>query len=398
MVEIHGSCASPFAEVRRQFERNFAEHGEVGASVCVTVDGERVVDLWGGATSSSGDALPWQADTLVGVYSCTKGMTAMCAHVLAARGRLDLDAPVANYWPGFARAGKEGATVRMVLDHSAGVPAWRDELPAGAAEDWDYMVRRVEEEPAFWEPGTRHGYHMLSFGWTVGELVRRVSGKSLGRFLAEDVAAPTGADVWIGLPEAEEPRVARFVPHRPDPEAPTAFTRAIRADRRGLPALALLNQGRFNPASRAGRAAEVGGAGGLASARGLADLYRPVALGGAPLVDADGVARMAEVSSAGARDATLGLATRFSLGFMKAMDNRRSDGDRDSMILSSSAFGHAGAGGSLGFADPACRTSFGYVMNRLGPGVLLNERGQGLVDATYRALGYRSDAAGVWAP
>ena len=167
---------------------------------------------------------------------------------------------------------------------------------------------------------------MLSFGWTVGELVRRVSGKSLGRFLAEDVAGPVGADVWIGLPESEEGRVARFIPHRPDPAAPSAFTRAIRADRQSLPALALLNQGRFNPGSRAGRASEVGAAGGLATARGLADLYRPLATGGAPLVDADTLARMGEVSSAGVRDATLGLATRFSLGFMKSIDNRRSDG------------------------------------------------------------------------
>jgi CubicO group peptidase (beta-lactamase class C family) len=203
--------------------------------------------------------------------------------------------------------------------------------------------------------------------------------------------------VWIGLPEAEEARVARFIPHRPDPAAPSAFTRAIRADRASLPALALLNQGRFNPGSRAGRAAEVGAAGGLATARGLADLYRPLATGGAPLVDPDTLARMGEVATASPRDATLLLGTRFSLGFMKSIDNRRSDGDRDSVLVSSAAFGHVGAGGSVGFADPGCRMSFGYVMNRLGPGVLLNERGQSLVDAAYRALGYRSDASGVWA-
>jgi CubicO group peptidase (beta-lactamase class C family) len=399
MVDVQGTCHPRFAEVRREAERNFAERGEVGASVCVTVDGERVVDLWGGSVAGSSEGGParWEADTLVVVFSCTKGMTALCAHVLVGRGLLDVEAPVAEYWPEFARAGKEATTVRMLLDHSAGVPTWREKLPDGAAHDFDEMAHRLEQEAPFWEPGTRSGYHMLSFGWTVGEVVRRVSGRSLGTFLREEVAGPAGADVWIGLPDSEERRVSRVIPFAPDPAQPSRFTQALRADRSSIQALALLNGGGFNPNSRASRAAEVGAAGGLASARGLAAMYQPLALGGGDLVDPDTLARMAQVATATDRDATLLIGTRFSLGFMTSIDNRRRvDSDHDSAVLSSTAFGHVGAGGSIGFADPACRMSFGYVMNRQGPGILLNERGQSLVDATYRALGYASNASGAW--
>lgn len=398
---VSGATHPGFAPVRAAFERNFAERGEVGASLCVTVDGETVVDLWGGHVAGrpdEGEAQPWQADTLVVVFSATKGWVALCAHLLVARGLLDLDAPVADYWPGFAKAGKAGVTVRMVLDHSAGVPTWREKLPAGAAYDWELMVARVEDEVPFWEPGTRNGYHMLSFGWTVGELVRRVSGLGLGAFLRAELAGPLDADVWIGLPESEEGRVSNMIPFAPDPSSPSAFTQAIRADRRGLQSLALLNQGGFNPNRREGRAAEIGGAGGVASARGMARLYRPFATGGGGLVDPDTLARMGEVAVATGSDAVLLLPTRFGLGFMKSMDNRRrASGDRYSAIMGREAFGHVGAGGSIGFADPACGMSFGYAMNRHGEGILLNDRGQSLVDATYRCLGYRSDASGAWA-
>jgi CubicO group peptidase (beta-lactamase class C family) len=397
MPESKGTCAPEFEIVRREFERNFSERDEVGASVCVTVDGERVVDLWGGTAETRDGSQPWEADTLVVVFSCTKGMTALCAHVLVAREELDLDAPVAEYWPAFATAGKEQATVRMMLDHSVGVPTWREKLPNGSAYDWEYMVQRLEAEAPFWEPGTRHGYHMLSFGWTVGELVRRVAGCSLGTFLRREIADPFRADVWVGLPESEQNRVARVIPFVPDPANPSAFTQAIRADRSSISALALLNQGGFNPNSRKAHAAEIGGAGGLATGRGLAAMYRPLALGGGELVDPDTLARMGEVAVATECDATLLTGSRFSLGFMKSMDNRRRrSGDRDSAILSSSAFGHVGAGGSIGFADPGCRMSFGYTMSRMGSGILLNDRGQALVDATYRSLGFSSDRSGVW--
>lgn len=397
MVELQGSCHSDFAEVREVFGTGFADHGELGASVCISLDGERVVDLWGGSTTTREDASPWDADTLVPVFSCTKGWVAMCLHVLVARGLVDVHAPVARYWPAFAQNGKEQVTVRMVLDHSVGLPAWRDPLPEGSPYDWDYMVRRCEVEAPFWEPGTRHGYHPISFGWLVGEIVRRVSGKSVGTFLREEIAGPLGADVWLGLPESEEHRVAPVRFFMPDRDNPDAITRAARADRSSIQALALGNMGGINANTRECHAAEIGGAGGLASARGLADLYRPFAQGGDGVVDSDTLALMGEVATAAESDATLLMSTRFSLGFMKSIDNRANTlADPYSAIISSTAFGHVGAGGSIGFADPGCEMSFGYVMNRQGESMLLNERGQGLIDATYRSLGYRTNSPGCW--
>ena len=214
-TEVSGVCEPAFAAVREELARNFDELDEVGASVCVTVDGERVVDLWGGRRAEDPEAPAWEADTLVVVFSCTKGMTATCAHVLASRGELDLDAPVAEYWPEFGKAGKERATVRMMLDHSVGVPALRAKLPAGSVYDWPSMISRLEEEPPFWEPGTRNGYHAITFGWTVGELVRRVSGRSLGTFLREEVGPPARTSGWASLTRRE--RVAPVIPFVPGP-------------------------------------------------------------------------------------------------------------------------------------------------------------------------------------
>jgi CubicO group peptidase (beta-lactamase class C family) len=392
---ISGTCSDRFTAVRAAFEENFDRHGEVGASVCVTVDGETLVDLWGGVQAGEA-AEPWDADTMVTAFSCTKGAVALAAHVLVDRGELDLERPVSDYWPEFAANGKERATVRMLLDHTVGVPTWREKVPQGEVYDFDAMADRCAREAAFWEPGTRQGYHMLSFGWLIGEVIRRVSGMSVGAFLREAVTGPAGADFHLGVPESIEPRVSRIIPFMPDPARPSAMTLEVRADRSSIPALALLNQGGMNPNTRECHAAEIGGGGGVASARGLAGIYRGFATGEA--VGSDTLARMARVSAATERDATLGVHTRFGLGFMLSMDNRRrpEGWDRDSALLSDTAFGHVGAGGSLGFADPAERVSFGYVMNRMGEGLLLNERGQGLVDAVYRSLGYRSNAPGAW--
>jgi len=398
---IDGFCDERFAAVAREFARNFEARGEVGASVSVTLDGRTMLDIWGGAAEPDGGRA-WESDTVSIVFSCTKGVTALCAHMLASRGLLDIEAPVAKYWPEFARRGKQDVTVRMMLDHSVGVPVFREPLPPGSVNDWEYMVGRLEVEEPFWKPGTRNGYHMINFGWTVGELVRRVSGRSLGTFLREELAGPLGADFWIGLPEEIEPRVAPIIPYVPEPGTSLgAFVEALLGDPQSLQAQAVLNLGGFDPNSRACHAAEIGGAGGISNARGLARLYTPFACGGTfegrTYVDPVTLARMGEVSAATKEDATLLIPTRFALGFMKSIDNRRrTSGDRDSALLSSSAFGHVGAGGSIGFADPNERLAFGYSMNRMGMGILLNERGQSLVDATYRALGYASNESGVW--
>lgn len=396
-VEVSGQCDPRFEGVKAEFERNLAERGEVGASVHVLVDGQPVVDLWGGVVKGVEEERPWEADTAVVVYSCTKGATALSAHLLIDRGQLDLDAPVGDYWPEFATNGKEAATVRMMLNHSVAVPALRERLPEKACCDWDLMCERLAAEEPWWEPGTRNGYHMITFGWTVGELVRRVSGRSLGTFFAEEIAGPQDADFWIGLPDAAADRVAPILQPVPDRDNLSRFTRTLLDDKTSLQRMAWLNTGGFDPNDPEVRRAEIGGGGGIATARGLARTYAPLAAGGGDLFSPGAVTRMGEVSMATGCDATLLLPTRFGLGFMKSMDNRRAPaGMRDSAILSSTAFGHVGAGGSIGFADPACGLSFGYAMNQMGNGILLNDRGQSLVDATYRALGFSDDSAGVW--
>jgi CubicO group peptidase (beta-lactamase class C family) len=401
-MAVYGSCDPQFQSVRQEFERNFRERGEVGASVCVTVHGETVVDLWGGIARTDTQT-PWTAETVSLVFSSTKGATALCAHILASRGLLDLDALVATYWPEFTQAGKAQIPVKMLLNHQAGLPAVRTPLPQGAYADWELMVTALANEEPFWEPGTRNGYHALTMGWLVGEVVRRVSGKSLGTFFQEEIAKPLGLDFWIGLPKDKESRVAPMIAAAPDPDS--LFFREI-AKPGSLQSLVLLNSGGYMGAApeydyRAAHAAEIGAAGGITNARGLAGMYAPLACGGTlkgvELVGPDTLARMAAVSSATGRDAVLVMPTRFSLGFMKSMDNRRAPlGVRDSVLISEDAFGHVGAGGSFGFADPTAAMSFGYTMNRMGPGASLNERGQSLVDATYRSLGYRSDASGAW--
>ncbi len=401
-----GTCKLGFERVAEAFEKNFVARGEVGASVCLTVRGKTVVDLWGGVADPKTGA-PWSRDTVSIVFSCTKGATALCAHVLASRGKLDLDAPVTELWPEFGHNGKEHVTTRMMLDHSAGVPALRAPVKESGPYEWDYMTGRLAEEEPFWPPGTRNGYHGFTFGWTVGEMVRRASGVSLGAFFRNEVAGPLGLDFWIGLPEEIEPRVAPIIPYvYKATEAKTPFMIDL-ATRRDSPAsLFYFNVGAWRTGganTRAGHAAEIGAANGITNARGLAGMYAPLSTGGGKLVDAKTLARMAEVSMATHDDATLRIPTRFALGFMKSMDNRRRSvgatlfgEDVDSVILGSGAFGHVGAGGSLGFADPVAGFSFGYTMNRMGPGLLMNERGQALVDAAYQSLGYRNKDAGVW--
>ena len=401
-----GTAKPGFERVAEAFEKNFDAKGEVGASLCLTVGGETVVDLWGG-TADQKTGAPWNKDTVSIVFSCTKGATAIAAHVLASRGKLDLDAPVAELWPEFARNGKERATTRMMLDHSVGVPALRAKVKDSGPYEWDYMTHMLAEEAPFWEPGTRNGYHGFTFGWTVGEMVRRAAGVSLGTFFQDEIAKPLGIDFWIGLPEAIEPRVAPIIAYAyKAEEAKTPFMIDLATKRDSPAALFYFNVGAWRAGganTRAGRAAEIGAANGVTNARGLAGMYAPLANGGGKLVDGETLTRMGEVSMATHDDATLRIPTRFALGFMKSMDNRkRSVGaklfgpDVDSVIMSSAAFGHVGAGGSLGFADPAAGLSFGYTMNRMGPGLLMNERGQALVDAAYLSLGYKNKDGGVW--
>lgn len=377
---ISGYCDPAFAPVAEAFAQNFRDRGELGASVCLIVDGHLAVDLWGGLTAPDGP--PWQRDTLHVVFSCTKAATALCIHLLAVRGALDLDAPLAAIWPDL-RAAQAGATLRMALDHTIGLPALREPVKPDALTDTPWMVARLEAEAPFWPPGTRQGYHALTYGFLLGEVVRRVTGQTLGTFLAQEIAAPLNLDFHIGLPEAHEPRVAPVFPARSAPDSP--FMAAAKTP--GTAAnLFVFNSGDW-PArgvhTRAGRAAEIGAAGGIGNARALARMFAAT-LDGRLGLDPGA---LATCSAATHCDETLRVPTRFGPGFMLAMDNRHPNRGGEGLIIGPRAFGHVGMGGSLGFADPEARMAFGYTMNRLGPGLLLNDRGQSLADAAYRCLG-----------
>lgn len=395
---ISGYCDSRFAPVAEVFAQNFAQRGELGASLALVVDGEVVVDLWGGLTAP--DGAPWQRDTVHVVFSCTKAATALCIHLLAARGALDLDAPLATIWPEL-RAAQAGATVRMMLDHTIGLPALRDPVTADCMTDTPYMTARLEAEAPFWTPGTRQGYHALTYGFLLAEVVRRVTGQSLGTFFAENIAVPLGLDFHIGLPADIEPRVAPVFPHRPPKGAPDTPFMAAAKTPGSVTNLFVFNSGDW--ATRgvntpAGRAAEIGAAGGVGNARSLAQMFAALVDGGERLgLTPDQIAGFATCSAASHCDETLRAPTRFGPGFMLSMDNRHPNRGGDGLIIGVQAFGHVGMGGSLGFADPAAGLAFGYTMNRLGAGLLLNDRGQSLVDAAYRCLGYRTTASGFWA-
>ena len=387
---IDGTCEPGFDGVRQAFEANFAERSEVGASVCVTVDSETVVDLWGGVADPA-TGRPWERDTLALVWSCTKGVVGLCAHVLASRGELDLDAPVAKYWPEFGAAGKEEIPVRWLLTHQAGVAALDEPIPDGGLADWDLVVGRLAAQPPHWVPGTTHGYHALTFGHLVGEVVQRVTGQSIGSFLRREVTGPLDLDVWIGLPEEHHDRIAPNISAEPDPAAPLPrFYEAALTDPTSLAHKVMMNSGGFLFPGAVNDptiwTAEIPSANGITNARGLAGVYVPLACGGEDLVDQRSLALMGNVASAVALDAVMAVPTRWSVGFMKADDNRHlPPGNDDSVLIPETAFGYLGSGGSLGFADPARRLSFAYVMNRQGATTGLDERGQSLVDAALAA-------------
>ena len=403
-MDVQGRCDERFAEVAEEFERNFAERGEVGASVAVTVAGETVVDLWGGTTDAGGTR-PWEEDTLCVAMSSTKGATALCAHVLAAAGDLELDAPVATYWPEFAANGKDQVLVRHLLNHQAGLPALREPIPPGGLYDWDDVCARLAAEAPFWEPGTRHGYHALTFGFLVGEVVRRVSGTPIGDFWRTEVAEPLGLDLWMGLPDAEHHRVATLLaPPPPAGDQPLpAFLVRVLTEPGSIPSLIMLNNGGYLAPgewdSPAALRACIPAAGGVTNARALAGMYRAIVhdrVLGRFTLEPEDVARMGAVASAGGEDASLSSPGRWTLGFLKAGSSPVGVEPRLVVALSEEAFGHTGNGGSIGFADPGADLSFGYVMNQMQADMGLAPTGQSLVDAVYRSLGYRRTKYDLW--
>ncbi|HSV07952.1 MAG TPA: serine hydrolase domain-containing protein [Candidatus Binatus sp.] len=377
---IHGECRSRFGAVRDAFAANFAAGREVGASFAAIVGGNLVVDLWGGHADAA-RTRPWERDTIVNVFSTSKAMTALCAHILVDCGQLDVDAPVARYWPEFAMAGKHAITTRHLLTHSAGLAAIRQPLPSAALYDWTRMTSALAAEEPWWEPGSASGYHALTYGYLVGEVVRRITGATLGTFFRDEVARRLSADFHIGLPASEDARVAEMVP----PTAQeTAATPAAAVDPESL-----LGKVLGNPLVRAEfanrpewRRAEIPAANGHGNARSVARVMALLACGGA----LDGVRLLSERTLAAAiaeqrhaRDLVLPLAMRWGLGFMLSSPQLP-------LGPNPRTFGHGGWGGSLGIADLDAGVSWAYVMNKMSPGTTGDTRVAGMLAALYGSL------------
>jgi len=376
---VSGWVAPGFEPARKAFEENYAVSGEVGAAAHVILDGTVVVDLWGGAADEVGTR-PWQPDTLVNVWSTTKGWVALAMHMLAEQGLLNFDAPVSYYWPEFAQNGKSAVLVRHILTHTAGLPAPSMKVPDDAIYDWDAMVRSLEQSNLFWEPGTQCGYHAATFGWLNGEVLRRITGVSIGTFLRSQIAGPLGADVFIGLSPKEQARTAEIVP--PQLLAYLIFRAVTAMGGRSPRGMAFNNPPRPLKAvnTRRWQEAEIPSSNGHASARGLAQVYATLAQGGKVgekcFLSEAGV-ELAGREQVNTKDVVAGTRVRRTLGFMLPEPEQ---GDPRPMT----AFGHPGMGGSLGFADPSRRLAMGYVMNKMvfGP----DQRAARLCRAVYDCL------------
>lgn len=373
---ISGTCGSGFETVRHEFGRNFAERGELGASVCVLVDGHVVVDLVGG-WSDGARTQPWRADTLVDVYSVGKPVVALLALQLVDAGLIGLDDPISQVWPEFEAGGKGAATVRQALCHRAGVPAIRQPLTDADLWDWRRMADALAATDPWWEPGTRHAYHTNTYGHLVGEIVRRVSGETCGARLRA-VAGPLGADFWFGVPRAEQRRCAEVVWSGSATPPDVAFDRLS-----GDELMTML--GYFNPPGYSSvgvvntgewRGAEVPSTNGHATATAVARLYAGL-LGPGRLLSPGLLAEAVSPQSQGYCP-VLGEEVTFGLGFKPTVPRRPFGPNPGS-------FGHFGTGGAVGFADPGAGVAFGYVMNDVIPR-WQSSRNRALIDALYASL------------
>ena len=386
---VHGRCEPGFGRVRDALSEILAGGEEIGAALAVCVDGHLVVDLWAGYADAA-RTRPWDRDTIVNLYSIGKAVTAVCALRLVEAGRLDLDAPVARYWPEFAQAGKAQIPVRYLLTHQAALPAIARPLPSGAWSHWDVMTAALAAQAPWWEPGTGHGYHVNTQGFLVGEVVRRITGKTLGTYLREAVTGPAGVDFFIGLGPELEGRCADVLPQQATPEG-GELRRQLSVNPASLSGLPLMRVNAYrNPPEVSGtgvvntrpwRAAEVPSTNGHGNARAVARLYSALAgdgeLGGVHVLSPEMIARATEQQVYG-DDIVLQRPTRFGLGFQLTMAERP-------LGPSSRAFGHFGAGGSLGFADPDARVAFGYAMNQ-GRGGWQHKHVRHLIDLVYATL------------
>jgi CubicO group peptidase (beta-lactamase class C family) len=381
-ITVEGDVEPGWGAVADAFAANFAERDEVGAACCLYRSGRPVVDIWAGLADRTA-ATPWTRDTLQLVFSATKGATAICAHLLAERGDLDLDAPIADVWPEFAANGKQSIPLRWVLSHRAGLAAIDGDLTLPDVFARERVVDAIAAQAPNWQPNSAQGYHVRAYGWIVGEAVRRVTGRTLGRFFADEVAAPLGLEFWIGLPENEEVRVSSIVP------PPAAVLDAMASF---YPPDSVAGRAMSGPSGlftysemwngRALHAAELPSSNGIATARAVARMYAATVgtlAGGtgagtrvlSPPTIADATREQSDDA-----DLITGFPMRIASGFMLAPTIGP---------VGIHAFGHPGAGGSLGFADPDAELAFGYVMNRLEFGTL-DARSGHLAAAAYRCL------------
>ncbi|MFF8992292.1 serine hydrolase domain-containing protein [Streptomyces sp. NPDC014983] len=385
-VDVNGTVAEGFEPVREAFAANFALLGERGAAVAVYRHGRRVVDLWAGTRDVDGTA-PWEPGTAQIVRSATKGVVAAGLLLLHQRGELDLDAPVGAYWPEYKAAGKERTLVRHLPAHRAGVPVLDRPLTLAEAADPDLGAAAVAAQAPVWEPGTDHGYHAHTYSWLTGELIRRVTGRPVGAWLADEITGPVGADLWLGLPEAEQgrvgrvgdieaPRAAGALKLRPKRAVSAAYADPDSLTRRAFAAITPVPD-ENDPAYRA---AALPASSGIATADGLARVYASLIgeLDGGVRLFTPETMELARAEQSAGPDRVLVVNTRFGLGWMLHSGA--------SPLLAPGSFGHPGRGGSLGFADPESGIAFGYVTNGFTATVTADPRAQALVRALRTAL------------
>jgi CubicO group peptidase (beta-lactamase class C family) len=385
--EVRGHCDPCFAAVREAFASNFSLEDEIGAALCIHVGGACVVDLWGGHVDPDRTRL-WQQDTLVNAYSVGKGLLAILATAVIERGGLKLDAPVASLWPEFAAGGKSAVSLRELMAHRAGLPAVRERLPEDAQYDWPRMCGALAAQEPFWEPGTDHGYHVNTYGFLLGELVRRATGLPVGTALARLVTGPLDVEFFYGLPRSEHPRVAWTVAPDVQLTEPQQWARAFPATGDAAHDQ-MIWHAYFNPSGLSGlgtvntekwRLAAIPSTNGHGTARAVAAIYAAFLVGGAAGTPWAGPGLRAEALAihSDGEDRVLGRPSRFGLGFQLSQPARP-------IGPGPGAFGHYGYGGSLGFADPDAALAFGYLMNRPGER-WQTTRAKRLIDAVYACL------------
>jgi CubicO group peptidase (beta-lactamase class C family) len=385
MSMVNGYVTPEFFPVKEAFEALLMRDDSRGACLSLVYKGELVVDVWGGLANTE-EQQGWQQDTIANAFSCTKGIAAICVLRAVEQGKLNLNAHIGDYWPEFTQEGKAHLKVSDILSHKTGVSALNAFIQAEHLYDWDYMCQAVAEQAPWWPYGD-HGYSPLTFGWMIGEVFRRATGKTLGQFLQEELVLPLGLDCYIGTPESEFHKCAHIERGRPvkgDPMVDSLFTEIMK-NPTGVTSKAFANppSAQRGTNSKAWREMELPSANGHTNARALAILYGALANGGcyeAFQVLKPETLNLCWTETAKGFDPVLHTDTRFSMGFMMSQNSRlaRFGGTR--------SFGHPGAGGSIGFADPDKQLGFGYIHNYMGPYILVDPRAEGLIDAVYQCI------------